>query len=190
MFRSTFITGLVSGLLLAATPALAAADAASIAAATTLVNQLQLKERLTAQLDAEVKQMRTGALIQAQLSQSPGFEQARAAQPQRFADAFKRIGALQANGAQKVFTANIPAVVDAAIKIYADVYTTQELKGITEFARSPLGAAYFSKQGRVDGGVQQAMMKIIGPKMQAASKAVEPQIKAELSKLQGPPPKK
>ena len=74
MFRSTIITALASGLLLAATPALAAADAASIAAATTLVGQLQLKERLTAQFDAEVKQMRSGALIQAQLSQSPGFE--------------------------------------------------------------------------------------------------------------------
>lgn len=190
MFRTPIITGLASALLLVATPALAAADAASIAAATALVEQLQLKQRLTAQFDADVKQMRSGALIQAQIGQSPGFEQARAAQPQRFADTFKRIGAMQANSAQKVFTANIPAVVDAAIKVYADVYTADELKGLTDFARTPLGAAYFTKQGRVDAGTQQAMMKILGPKMQAANKAIEPQIKAELSKLQGPPPKK
>lgn len=181
---------IIIGLLASATPAMAATDAAAVAAATALTQQIGVKARVTSDLNNMVAGMRSGAAIAAQLQNAPGFEQARAAQPAKFNEAFKRIGALQANAAQKVINQHMQTVVDAIIQIYAKTYTVDELKGLTEFYRTPLGASFAAKQPRVDAGSSQAMMQIIGPKLQAAMKPIEPQINAELKKLQGPPPAK
>jgi hypothetical protein len=182
---------IIIGLLATATPVLAAADPAAVAAATALVQQLDVKGQVTAGMNQAIAGMRSGAAITQMLSQQPGFEQARAAQPAKFKEVLTRVGVMQANAAQKVVTAQTPAVVNAAIQAYAKHYTAAELKGLAEFYRSPLGIAMANKQPRVAADINQATQQIMGAKIQAAMTALGPQVDAELKKLQpAAPPKK
>jgi len=184
---------IVLGLLVTATPVLAAADPAAVAAATALVQQLDVKGQVTSGMNQVIAGMRSGDAITQMLSQQPGFEQARAAQPAKFKEVLGRIGVMQATAAQKVVTAQTPAVVNAAIQAYAKNYTAAELKGLADFYRSPLGIAMATKQPRVANEINQATQTIMGAKIQSAMEAIRPQVDAELKKLQptaAAPPKK
>lgn len=184
---------IIIGLLATATPVLASADPAAVTAATALVQQLDVKGQITASANQSIAGMRSGAAITQMLSQQPGFEQARAANPAKFKEVLGRVGVMQANAAQKVVTAQTPAVVNAAIQAYAKNFTAAELKGLSEFYRSPLGIAMQTKQPRVMAEINQATNQLMGAKIGAAMQALGPQIDAELKKLQpaaAAPPKK
>lgn len=182
---------IVIGLLATATPVFAAADPAAVTAATALVQQLDIKGQVTAGMNQAIAGMRSGAAITQMLSQQPGFEQARAAQPEKFKAVLKRIGLMQAEAAQRVVTANTSAVVNAAIQSYANNYTAAELKALADFYRSPMGIAMSTKQPRVAAEINQATQQIMGAKIQAAMQALGPKVDAELKTLQpAAPPKK
>lgn len=178
---------IIVALLATAAPSFAA-DAASTAAATALVEQLGIKAQISEGMNRGVANMRSGAAITAMLSQQPGFEAARAKQPAKFDEVLKKIGAMQANAAQKVVAEQMPAVVNAAIQSYATNYTVAELKGLSEFYRSPLGVALSTKQPKVAADINAATGRLMGAKIQASMQALGPQIDAELKRLQPPQP--
>jgi hypothetical protein len=186
---------IIVALLATATPVLAA-DPAATAAATALVEQLGIKAQIADGMNRGIANMRSGAAITQLLSQQPGFDAARAKQPAKFDEVLKKIGVMQANAAQKVVNEQLPAVVSAAIQSYATNYTVAELKGLSDFYRSPLGIALQTKQPKVAADINAATGRLMGAKIQAAMQALGPQIDTELKRLQPPaaagglPPKK
>lgn len=186
---------LAAALLAIAAPAFAAPDAATVAAATALVQQLDVKGQITQGMSRAVADMRSGAAITRLLQPQPGFEQARAKDPAKFNTVLKRIGEMQADAAQKIVNANTQAVVDAAIQSYATNFTAAELKGLADFYRTPLGIAFAAKQPKVSAEISNASGRIMGSKIEAAMQQMAPQIEAQLRTLQpaqpaGAPPKK
>ena len=184
-----------AALLAIAAPAFAAPDAASVAAATALVQQLDVKGQIVQGMSRAVADMRSGAAITRLLQPQPGFEQARAKDPAKFNAVLKKIGGMQADAAQKVVNANTQAVVDAAIQAYATNFTAAELKGLSDFYRTPLGMAFAAKQPKVSAEISDASSRIMGAKIQAAMQQISPQVEAQLRTLQpaqpaGAPPKK
>ena len=180
MIKSVIIAALVA----VSAPALAAADPAAVAAATTLVQQLDIKGQIATGMGRAVADMRSGGAITRLLQPQPGFEQARAASPAKFDGVLKKVGALQANAAQKVVDAQTQAVVAAAVQSYATHYTAAELKALGDFYRSPLGIAMTAKQPLIAQDISNANAQIMGTKIQAAMQALGPQIEALLKQLQ------
>lgn len=177
---------IIVALLAVAAPAIAAPDPAAIAAATALVNQLGIKAQIVDGMNRGIANMRSGAAISQMLSQQPGFDAARAKQPAKFDEVLKKIGVMQANAAQKVVNEQTTAVVNAAIQSYATHYTAAELKGLSDFYRSPLGIALSTKQPKVANDINNATSKFMGAKIQTAMQALGPQIETELKRLQPP----
>lgn len=175
---------IVAAMLAVAAPALAAADPAAVAAATALVQQIDVKGQIAAGMARAVADMRSGAAITRLLQPQPGFEDARKANPAKFDGVLKKIGALQANAAQKIVDAQTQAVVNAAIQSYATRYTAAELKALADFYRSPLGIAMTTKQPLVAQDIGAANSQIMGAKIQTSMQALGPQIETLLKQLQ------
>ncbi|MEO6054517.1 MAG: DUF2059 domain-containing protein [Chthoniobacterales bacterium] len=73
---------------------------------------------------------------------------------------------------RKIFNWNI--VKGSFIKIYAGLFTQDELRGMVDFFKSPVGAGFIKKQSEV----QAAMVQ----KMQEVASQIEPKIEAAMQK--------
>ena len=174
-----------------AAPAAKPADPAALAAASALVTQLDVRGQLMATMIRNIAAMRQGAAIRGMLAQQPGFIQAYQANKAKFDPAIAKAGAIQADIATQVVRDNAGAVVNAATQSYARNYTAAELKGLSDFYRSPIGQAFQAKQGRVSAEIGQATAQIIGSKIDAGMKANEKRLQAALAPLNSgaaPPP--
>ncbi|WP_185965173.1 DUF2059 domain-containing protein [Glacieibacterium frigidum] len=175
----------IAALLLAA-PAVAQAapDVATMAAAKALFEQLGGPAQIRQNAERNLAELRTGASLERSLSRQRGFTMARAQRPQDYDAAFARIGKLQADAAEPIIREGVPAVINAAILAYATHYSAAELRGLAEFYRSPLGQAFQRSQGKVTRDAATALNERIIVKVTAALKLLEPQMTAELKRLQ------
>ncbi|MFZ4110404.1 MAG: DUF2059 domain-containing protein [Polymorphobacter sp.] len=179
---------LLTAVVVAAAPAAAppSVDPAAMAAATALVRQLDVRGQFNRVMAQNVAAMRSGYAMRAQLAQQPGFAQAYRANKAKFDPVLQKAGAIEAEVAQKVITANVDAVVAETARVYARNYSTAELKGLADFYRSPLGKALYTRQGKVTAEISRASAQIIGTKIQAAMQANAPRLKAALAPLNSP----
>jgi hypothetical protein len=169
-------------------------DPAAVAAARTLVTQLDIQGQINRSLAQNVEAMRSGVAIRAMLAQQPGFVQAYNANRAKFDAALKNAGAVQARVAEKIIRENAGAIVDVAVKAYARNYTAAELQGLSAFFKTPLGQALNARQPRVTAEIGEASNRMIGAKIEAGMQAAAPQIQAALAPLNNtstkPAPKK
>ena len=189
----TLLTAVVAAAQVAtAAPAAAPVDPARLAAAKQLVEQLGIRAQLERTMAQNVAAMKSGAGMRAMLAQQPGFIQAYQANKPKFDKALQQAGAIQAEVAQKVITANLGAVVNEASKSYARNFSLAELQGLSAFYRTPLGQALYTRQPRINAEIGVATAQIIGGKLDAAMKANASRIEAALAPLNGatPPAKK
>jgi hypothetical protein len=188
---------LITAIVVAAAPANAApvksapaarpVDAATLAAATRLVEQLDVRGQLQRSLMGNVAAMRSGAAIRSMLAQQPGFIGAYQANRARFDPALKKAGAIQADVSEKIIRENTPAAVKEAALAYARNYTLAELQGLSAFYRTPLGQAFNAKQGKVSGEVVAGTGRVIGQKIDAGMEAAAPRLQAALAPLNAAP---
>jgi hypothetical protein len=168
-----------------AAPAAAAKplDPAAVAAARTLVAQLDIQGQINRSLAQNVEMMRSGVAIRSMLAQQPGFIPAYNANRAKFDAAMKNAGAIQARVAEKIIRENAGAVVDIAVKAYARNYSAAELQGLSAFFKTPLGQALNTRQPRVTAEIGEASNRMIGAKIEAGMQAAAPQIQAALAPL-------
>lgn len=169
-------------------PALAAPDPAAVAAARVLAQQTDVRGQVSSGMARLIADMRSGNAVTRLLATQPGFAMARSRNPAKFEEVLKRVGALQAGVAEKVVAQQLPAVVEATVQSYATHYTAAELRQLAEFYRSPLGKALSAKQPRVMGDINRATAELIAQRIQASMKNIQPQVEAELKRLQPAPP--
>jgi uncharacterized protein len=164
-------------------PAAAPVDPARLAAATQLVQLLNVRGQIEKNMAQNVAAMKTGFALRSMLAQQPGFIPAYQANKAKFDPALQKAGAIQAEVAQKVIAANIGAVVNEAAKSYARNYSLAELQGLTAFYRTPLGQAVYTRQPAVSADIGAATGRIIGTKLDVAMKANAPRFEAALAPL-------
>lgn len=188
------ITATVAAVLIAATAsaqtkpaAPAQIDPAARAAADALVVQLGIRPQLQAQMNSNIAQMKSGAVVRAMLAQQPGFIPAYQANKARFDVALGKAGAIQADVAQKVVTQNLNAVLAEAANAYARTFTVAELNGMLAFYRSPLGQAMQKKQPLVANQIGQATARLIGQKIDSAMQANQGRLREALAPLNSAP---
>jgi hypothetical protein len=177
---------IAAALALAAAPVAApfpaqAQDAMKSAAA--VVELQNPSARASAQLEAQLKAMRSGEAIRAMLSQNPRFKQEAAKNQPAFNAALARMGAMQADALGPIQREMLAASRQVAIAAYAREFTAAELDQIAAFYRSPAGAKLLARQGAINAEVGKAMQQKYAARVQAAEKAVGPKIEAELRKL-------
>jgi uncharacterized protein len=158
-------------------------DPAAVAAARTLVAQLDIQGQINRSLAQNVEMMRSGVAIRSMLAQQPGFIPAYNANRAKFDAAMKNAGAIQARVAEKIIRENAGAVVDIAVKAYARNYSAAELQGLSAFFKTPLGQALNTRQPRVTAEIGDASNRMIGAKIEAGMQAAAPQIQAALAPL-------
>lgn len=181
----TFITAVVvAGQAAGAAPV----DSARMAAATQLVQQLGIRTQIERSMAENISVMKSGAAMRSMLAQQPGFIQAYQANRAKFDPALQKAGAIQAEIAQKAVAANIGTVVNEAAKSYARAFSLAELQGLSNFYRTPLGQALYTRQPRVNAEIADATARIIGSKIEAGMKANASRFEAALAPLNGAPP--
>jgi hypothetical protein len=158
-------------------------DPAAVAAARTLVTQLDIQGQINRSLAQNVEMMRSGVAIRSMLAQQPGFIPAYNANRAKFDAAMKNAGAIQARVAEKIIRENAGGVVDIAVKAYARNYSAAELQGLSAFFKTPLGQALNTRQPRVTAEIGEASNRMIGAKIEAGMQAAAPQIQAALAPL-------
>ncbi len=166
----------------------AAIDPAARTAAAALVAQLGLRAQLQAQMNANVAQMKSGAVVRAMLAQQPGFIPAYQANKAKFDAALGKAGAIQAEIAQGVINSNLNGVMAAATNAYARTFTVAELNGLIAFYRSPAGIALQRKQPQVSNQIGEATAQLIGRKIDAAMQANQSRMRDALAPLNSAPP--
>ena len=173
-----------------AAPAAASAplDPAAVAAARTLVGQLDIQGQINRSLAQNVEMMRSGVTLRSMLAQQPGFVQAYNANRAKFDAALKNAGAIQAKVAEKIIRENAGSVVEIAVQAYARNYSAAELQGLSAFFKTPLGQALNSRQPRVTAEIGEVSNRMIGAKIEAGMQAAAPQLQAALAPLNSPPP--
>jgi hypothetical protein len=170
-----------------AKPAAAAITPDARTAAAALVAQLGIKAQLQRQMDANVAQMKSGAVMRSMLAQQPGFIPAYQANKAKFDAALGKAGAIQAEIAQGVINSNMNAVMTEATNAYARAFTVAELNGLVAFYRSPLGIALQRKQPEVGNQIGQASARLIGQKIDAAMQANQSRLRDALAPLNSAP---
>ncbi len=173
----------VAAALIASPVVAQTATPASTAAATALVDTLSPPAAAKAQLDAQMREIRNGNMLRAQLSQAPQFRQEAAKNQPAFNSAIARMGAMQADALGPIRAEMLTASRQEAIAAYARSFTAEELNTTTAFYKSPTGRKFLATQPQINVQVAKAMQTKFGPRMQAAEKAVAPKIEAELKKL-------
>lgn len=177
MLRSLFVAAAIAAV---AAPA-SAQD--NMALATQLVDQISPPARSRAQLDAQMKDIRSGAVIRAQLGQNPRFAQEAAKNQPAFNSAIGRIGALQADALGPIRLEMLNASRQEAIAAYARNFTAEELTAILAFYKSPAGTKLAGTQSRINAEVGATMQTKFAQRLMNAEKATAPKIEAELKKL-------
>lgn len=167
-----------------AAPVQAQAPSAEATRAATAVVDIQAPlARSQAAVEAQLKEMRSGAAIRAMGSRDPRFKAEAAKNSPAFNAAIARMGAIQADAVGPILREMQPASRQLAIEAYARNFTVAELEAIAAFYKSPAGSKLLQRQGAINAEVQQAMAKRFGPRMQAAEKAAAPKMQAEMQKL-------
>ena len=95
MLRHSFVSGAIAATAIAISAPAIAQDATALA--TQVVDLMSPPAQAKAQLDAQMKEVRNGNAIRAQLSQAPRFKQEAAKNQPAFNSAIARIGAMQAD---------------------------------------------------------------------------------------------
>lgn len=184
-----FLAAVVVAAAAPAAPVARPVDPAALAAANVLVKQLDVRGQIARSMAQNVQAMRSGAAVRAMLAQQAGFIEAYRANRARFDPALQKAGTIQGEIAQRVVTANLDAVVAEAARSYARNFSAAELRGLSDFYRTPLGVALYKRQPQVSAEVGGATGRIIGQKLDAAMQAAAPQLKAALAPLNTVPPK-
>lgn len=167
----------------AGAPQAAAVDPAALTAARALVQQLNIPTQLQKTMAQNLQMMRSGVMIRSMLAQQPGFVPAYQANKAKFDPVLQKAGGIQAEVAEKVMRDSAPAVIDAAVKIYASNYSAAELKGLSDFYRTPLGLALAQRDGKVKAEIAQASGQVMGSKVDTAMQANAARITAALEPL-------
>jgi len=158
-----------------------AQDATKSAAA--VVELMNPSARSSAQLEAQLKAMRSGEAVRGMLSQNPRFKQEAAKNQPAFNAAIARMGAMQADALGPIQREMLATSRQVAIQAYAREFTAAELDQIAAFYRSPTGAKFMARQPAINAEVGKAMQQKYGARVQAAEKAIAPKMEAELRKL-------
>ncbi|WP_199555313.1 DUF2059 domain-containing protein [Sandaracinobacteroides hominis] len=190
MLRHSFVSGAIAATAIAISAPAIAQDATALA--TQVVDLMSPPAQAKAQLDAQMKEVRNGNAIRAQLSQAPRFKQEAAKNQPAFNSAIARIGAMQADALGPIRAEMLAASRQEAIAAYASTFNVGELNDLIAFYKSPTGQKMLASQGQINMQVSKAMATKFAPRVQAAEKAVAPKIEAELKKLfppQAPPAK-
>jgi hypothetical protein len=159
-------------------------------AATQLVQMLNVRRQLEASMAQNIAAMKSGLALRSMLAQQPGFVQAYQADKARFDKTLAKAGAIQAEIAQKVVTANLDAMVNEAARAYARNFSLTELQGLMAFYGTALGQALYQRQPQVSAEIGAASARIIGGKLDTAMKANASRLEAALAPLSTPPPAK
>jgi len=178
----TALTMLLAVPVLLAAPAMAQTPAQT-AAATSLVDVLQPPARTKAMLDQQIAAIREGRMIRGMLGSNAQFRTEAAKNQPAFNAAIARMGAAQAKALGPIFTEMQAAQRRTTIDAYARAFTVAELGQMTAFYRTPTGAKLLVLQPGLSAGIGQQMQTQFGPRIEAANKALAPQVQAELRKL-------
>jgi hypothetical protein len=186
-------------LLLAALPLPAAAQAPSAANATASIDPaaesaarelFEVSNIRATMRDGNAKTialMRSGAALSAFVDQNPQMRMKRATNPQAWAAALARLGTKQAAIMEMVVTELQPEVEARTVQLYAQTFSVADLKAITAFYRTPLGARMIEKMplvlSQTMSWVQEEIPKRIGPAMAQ----LQPEIQRELAPLMATP---
>ena len=174
--------GIVLAVAMAVLPVAALAQD-STTSATAVVDTLSPPTRNTAQLETQLKAMRSGEAVRAMLGQNPRFREEASKNKPAFNAAMARMGAMQADALGPFQREMLTASRQAAIQLYARDFTAAELNQIAAFYRTPAGAKLLARQPAINAEVAKTMQQKYGPRVQAAEKALAPKMEAELRKL-------
>ncbi len=186
--RAPLLPILIPALMLAAP--VAAQTPEATAAATALVDMVTPPDRSRAGLAAEVKAVREGQMVRAMLQNNAAFRTEAAKNQPSFNAAVARMGGMQADALGPLMQESQTLSRQTAISAYARAFTAEELKAIAAFYRTPAGSKLLRTQPQIAQEVNRAVAAKVGPRLQAAQKALAPKIQAELRKIMPAPPGK
>ena len=175
-------------LLMACAPASAqtaaspAVDPARVAAAQELADVLDLKTMIRAANEAAVGQVEAQVLA-ATLKADPRLQDIRMKDPARFDAALQRVVAIVTGELKKMNIAMEPDVYREGVAIYARVYTAEEMREITGFYRSPVGAKMLAKQPEIIRESMAMAQRLLVGRMPAFLQQIKGQIEEEVSAL-------
>ncbi|MDO6414001.1 DUF2059 domain-containing protein [Sphingomonas sp. BIUV-7] len=171
-----------------AAPASAApVDPAALAAARELFEASNIRATMRDSNEKTIAQMRSGQALSVYVDQNPQMRMKRATNPQAWDAALARLGTKQAAIMEKLLAELQPEVEERTVRLYAQTFSTADLKAITAFYRTPLGHRMIEKMpivlSQTMSWVQSEIPKRIGPSMAA----LQPEIQRELTPLMSTP---
>jgi hypothetical protein len=161
----------------------AAPSAAAVAAATAMVEAISPKAKEQAGLDAQLTNIRRGALVLRMIGNSPRVQAAAKDKKAELEAMLGRAGAIQAETLSPIFRQRTNAVRDATIRSYASQFTIAELNSITAFYKSAPGAKLLAAQPTIAAQVNQQVNAQYAPNVEAAQKGIAPRVEAEVKKM-------
>jgi uncharacterized protein len=172
----------------AAAIAAAPVDPKLAAAAEELLREMHAEEQMQTVVRQNVAQMRSGAAINAQIERNDAMRMQRAKNPQAWADAAVRVGALQADAMEKVVAELVPELHRQSVAAYASNYTLAELRELTAFYRSPLGRKTIERAPAIGTATAVWFQRAFTARLLPAMAALQPQIQQILGPLLTPTP--
>lgn len=173
----------LAGVILVAAPAMAqTASPEAIATATAIVEKTNPSTNATAQVEAQIKQMRSGNAVRAVLSQSDRLRMELAKNQPSVNASIARLGEAQANAMGPILRDMQKTSRQAMIAAYAANFSVPELQQINSFFQTPAGAKFLQRQPIISRAVSDSQQKY-APRIQAAEKAFGTQLQAEVPKM-------
>lgn len=165
----------------------AAAEAApspqKLALAKEVVSLLDLKNQMMQPLVRMQNQMRSGAAVSQQFDSNPAMRLERSKEPAKWDAAAKRIGAIQAGALQRIFDDVSPKVEQQSVESYARHFTEEDLRGLAEFYRTPLGRRLAEKSGPISLDSATFVQVTVAPRIAQEMQRIQPQVQAEVQAL-------
>ena len=144
-----------------------------------LINPTGLTKR---SIQPMLDEMRSGANLQRSTT-ALHLAYLKSRHPEEWIAAFRRLGAIQANFTEKAFDQAAAAALSYAIEGYAREFSTEELRELIAFYRSPIGIQAREKQPIIGSGASKVLQDKMNPVIQEKSIAFYPQVEVELRKL-------
>ena len=167
-----------------ATPAVAQAPSpAALQSASALVELLSPRARESAALEQQLAALARGDGFRQAFGQDPRFQAAAQRDRAAFDRTLSRAGAALVAGTAPIQREMLTARRTAAARAFAARMTPAELDAAVAFLRSPVGAKLIAAQGPVQASVAEQVNRQFAARIQAANRAAEPRIRAELQKL-------
>lgn len=158
-------------------------SAPAVAAATAMIEAISPQTREKAAMDAQVANIRRGALIAQMIGANPRVREAAQKDKPGVEAMLGRAGAIQADALTPIFVQRAAAIRAATIQAYASQFTIAEMAAITAFYRTGPGAKLLTAQPSIAQRVNAQVNAQYGPNVEAAQKAIAPRIEAEVKKL-------